>query len=86
MNDSDQDPEFPPFSRRIATLAGDPDAPRWALECGWVPGSGACRSHPCSPECLFREQREAEASRIEHERRQRRREQRGTVRSMRRLH
>ena len=85
MTDSDYDPDFPALPPRFADLATDPNAPRWALECGWVPGSGACKNHPCDPECLFREQRETEANRIEHERRKRRREQRSIARSMRRL-
>jgi len=59
----------------IVELASDPDAPRWARDCGWVPGTGHCRNRPCSPACLFRAQREAEAERVIGSRRQRRRAQ-----------
>ncbi len=72
-DDSDRDPV--PRRSRIAEIAADPDAVRWALDCAWVPGTGHCQNRPCSTDCLFREQRVTEASRIEHARRQRRREQ-----------
>jgi hypothetical protein len=63
-------------SSRAADLAAAPDAARWARDCAWVPGSGHCRNRPCNNVGPFREQRETEASRIEHARRQRRRDQR----------
>jgi hypothetical protein len=66
-------------------LAADPNAPRWALDCGWVPGTGHCQNRPCAPDCLFREQRAAEASRIEHARRRRRRDQQAFAQRMNRL-
>lgn len=74
MTDSDTGPGTP--ADRIAELIARPDAARWALDCGWVPGTGHCRNRPCGAECPFREQREAEASRVEHARRRRRRDQR----------
>ena len=85
MNDFDFDPDFPALPPRIAEFIADPDAPRWAHDCGWVPGTGSCTNHPCSPECLFRDERETEASRIGHERRQNRRCQRTLARNPRRL-
>jgi hypothetical protein len=45
-------------------LAAHPDAVRWARDCKWVPGTGYCPQRPCSPDCLFRMQREQEAQRI----------------------
>jgi hypothetical protein len=72
-------------SKRAADLASEPGATHWAGDCGWVPGSGHCRNRPCSPDCVFREQREMEASRIEHERRQRRRDHRAFAERIKRL-
>jgi hypothetical protein len=63
-------------SSRAADLASEPDAARWARDCAWVPGSGHCRNRPCNDVCPFRAHRETEASRIEHARRLRRRDQR----------
>ena len=83
--DSDRDPDLPSLPPKMTELAADPNAARWALDCGWVPGTGHCPKHPCASECLFREQREAEASRIEHARRQRRRDQRAFAERMKRL-
>jgi hypothetical protein len=60
---------------RIAELAANPDAIRWAIDCCWVPGTGYCRDRFCSIECLFRAQREAEAKRIIRARQRRRRVQ-----------
>jgi hypothetical protein len=56
----------------IEQLAADPDAPRWARDCRWVPGTGYCRNRPCRTGCLFRRQREDEARSLTEERRQRR--------------
>ena len=85
MDDFDFDPEFPALPPRIAKFIADPDARRWAHDCGWVPGTGSCKNRPCSPECLFREERETEASRIEHQRRHYRRSQHHAARTPRRL-
>ena len=57
---------------KLAEIAAAPDAPRWASDCAWVPGSGHCRNRPCSLACLFRTQRDAEAARILQTRRRRR--------------
>jgi hypothetical protein len=65
-----------PALTRIAQLAAKPDAVRWARDCAWVPGSGHCRNRPCSTECVFREQRTAEAEWVTSARRQRRPSQR----------
>lgn len=56
----------------IEELAAHPDAPRWAQDCRWVPGTGYCRNHPCRTACLFRRQREDEARSLIKTRRQRR--------------
>jgi hypothetical protein len=56
----------------IEELASHPDAPRWARDCRWIPGTGYCRNHPCRPGCLFRRQKEAEARSLTDARRQRR--------------
>lgn len=56
-----------------ADIAAEPDALRWASDCGWLPGTGYCRTHPCGRDCLFRPQREAEGWRLIEARRQRRR-------------
>ena len=61
-----------PLSGGIAELAADPRALRWARECAWLPGTGYCRNRPCSAECLFRPQREAEMMRLKTDRRRRR--------------
>ncbi|MGE5269489.1 MAG: hypothetical protein ACM3JG_07435 [Thiohalocapsa sp.] len=60
-------------SLRAADIAAEPDALRWARDCGWLPGTGYCRNHPCGRDCLFRPQREAESLRLVESRRQRRR-------------
>ena len=62
-------PALPP---RIAEVAARAGAARWARECDWVPGTGFCRRHPCGAECVFREQRIAEAERVTEARRNRR--------------
>jgi hypothetical protein len=67
------DAELNDAQARAAEIAADPDAPRWAQECAWVPGTGYCRNRPCSPQCVFRIQRGREASQITHARRRRRR-------------
>ena len=72
---------MPPDSNRcfisspssLVELAADPEGPRWARDCGWVPGAGYCRGHPCAAQCVFRAQREAEAARVIRSRRRRRR-------------
>jgi len=56
----------------LAELAADPQAEHWARECAWVPGTGHCRKRPCSAECLFRPQRQAEMAGIIRRRRRRR--------------
>jgi len=61
-----------PAASPIAELAADPDAPRWARDCAWVPGTGHCRNRPCLSACLFRAPREAEAARVIEARRRRR--------------
>jgi hypothetical protein len=61
-----------PRSPGIAELAAEPDAIRWAEHCAWIPGTGYCSNQPCSIECLFRAQRDAEAAGIIETRRQRR--------------
>ena len=57
---------------RAAALAARPAAPRWARLCGWVPGTGYCRSRDCGEACVFRAQRAAEAGRVTRWRRLRR--------------
>ena len=63
-----------PFGRalRVENLAAEPGAMRWAGDCGWVPGTGHCRDRGCADACLFSEQREAEARRLQRWRRLRR--------------
>jgi len=85
MTDPDGDPDLPPLSPEMAQFAADPDALRWARDCAWVPGTGHCRNRPCGAECLFRGQRETEASRIEHVRRHRRRDHRAFAERTKRL-
>lgn len=70
---SDFDEHSVPGKPGIAELVADPEAHRWARECGWVPGTGHCRNRPCGWNCLFRPQREADASRLLQQRQQRRR-------------
>jgi hypothetical protein len=53
-------------------LAAQPAAAVWARSCAWVPGTGHCRQRDCSPACIFRPQREAEAVRVQRWRRLRR--------------
>ena len=53
-----------PAIARIAALAADPDAPRWARDCAWIPGTGFCPERTCQEDCMFRAQRVAEAGRI----------------------
>jgi hypothetical protein len=54
-----------PAVARIAELAADPNASRWARDCEWIPGTGYCRRRPCGEEdCVFRAQRAAEAGRV----------------------
>src|SRR5260370_5287264 len=53
-----------PAIARIAALAADPDAPRWARDCAWVPGTGFCPERTCQADCMFRAQRVAEAGRV----------------------
>jgi hypothetical protein len=72
---ADYDPNIATASSRLAELAADPDAVRWAQECGWLPGTGHCRDRRCSGDCLFRPQRLAEAARVTSSRRHRRRTQ-----------
>jgi len=57
---------------RIEELSGEPEAPRWARECGWVPGTGHCRKRNCADACIFRAQRETDAARVQRWRRLRR--------------
>ena len=71
-DDLDFDPGHASHSSIAAELAADPEAPRWARDCAWVPGTGHCRNRPCSIACLFRTQRKAEAEGVVHSRRQRR--------------
>ena len=73
---TDSLPGSAPLGARVAELATDPDALRWAYQCGWVPGTGYCRNRDCGSGCLLRPQCEAEANRILRLRRQRRRAQR----------
>lgn len=75
--DSDGDADFPSLNPRISELVADPQALRWAHDCGWVPGTGLCQNRACSTACLFLEQREIEADRIARARRRRRRDPRG---------
>ena len=78
--DSNPEPHSDPAPRAspacIARLAAKPDAARWARNCAWVPGSGYCRNRPCSTQCVFREQRAAEADWLADTRRRRRLSQR----------
>ena len=53
-------------------LAAQPEAVAWARHCAWVPGTGHCRHHDCSLDCIFRPQREVEAVRVQRWRRLRR--------------
>src|SRR5438270_9169958 len=73
------------FDDRILALAAEPDAPRWADQCGWVPGSGYCRNRDCAMACLFRLQREAERLRVGRSRQARRRAQRAFAKRFARL-
>jgi hypothetical protein len=66
------DPNIALASSRLAELAADPDAARWAHECAWLPGTGHCRHRRCGGGCLFRPQRLAEAARITTSRQDRR--------------
>ncbi len=68
----DSDRGLAPNLSRVAELAADPQAPRWARDCGWVPGTGHCRNRRCGTACLFHTQREAEAERVMRARRRRR--------------
>jgi hypothetical protein len=69
---ADRAPGRPGEIAGIAELLRDPDARRWASDCGWVPGTGYCRNRPCGETCLFLAQREAEAARLLRLRRRRR--------------
>jgi hypothetical protein len=73
--DLDFDPGPMPASPVIAQLIAEPGAAHWAQSCAWVPGTGHCRNRPCAVECLFRAQRDAEATRVKQARRRRRRAQ-----------
>src|SRR5215204_1062771 len=73
--DVDVDPGPMPASSAIAQLIAEPGAAHWAQSCAWVPGTGHCRNRPCAIECLFRGQRDAEATRVRQARRRRRRTQ-----------
>src|SRR5579862_886111 len=66
-------------SDELAEFAAAPDAPLWARDCAWVPGSGYCRNRPCSSACLFHAQREAEAAGVLQSRRRRRQRRRRSV-------
>jgi hypothetical protein len=68
----DFDPAFVPLPSPVAELAADPEAPRWARDCAWVPGTGHCRNRRCGAACLFRAQRTAEAIAVTRSRRGRR--------------
>jgi hypothetical protein len=68
----DCDSGFGPRTCLVAELAADPEAPRWARDCAWIPGTGHCRNRPCGTACLFRAQRKAEAEHVMRSRRQRR--------------
>jgi hypothetical protein len=76
--ESEPDPKLPAAlaPARIAEIAARAGAARWAHECAWVPGTGFCCRHPCGAECVFREQRIAEAARVCEVRRRRRPSQR----------
>ncbi|HTW52949.1 MAG TPA: hypothetical protein VME45_13750 [Stellaceae bacterium] len=66
-------PDTPPrILPAVAELAREPAAAFWAEACGWVPGTGHCRSPDCTAACLFQSQRAAEAGRITRWRRLRR--------------
>ncbi len=67
----DSDNRSPALTAFIEELAIDPDAPLWARDCRWVPGTGYCRNRPCRGGCLFRRQREDEARSLLETRRQR---------------
>ena len=69
------EPGLSPELVKLIELAAHPDALRWAHECGWVPGTGHCRNRACASECLFREQRDAEARQVIRARRRRRKAQ-----------
>jgi len=69
---SDSDDGLTPTVSPVAELAADPEAPAWARDCGWVPGTGYCRNRRCGPACLFCSQREAEAQRLQRSRQLRR--------------
>jgi hypothetical protein len=62
MADSDAGPL--PAIARIAALAADPDAPRWARDCAWIPDTGFCPERTCQEDCMFRAQRMTEARRV----------------------
>jgi hypothetical protein len=68
----DFDSSLAPLPCLVAELAADPEAPRWARDCAWVPGTGHCRNRPCGTACLFRAQRKAEAEHVMRSRRRRR--------------
>ena len=76
---SDFKPRFASSLARVVELAADPEAPRWARDCAWVPGTGYCRNHSCAAKCVFRAEREAEAARVICLRRRRRRAQRAPI-------
>jgi hypothetical protein len=61
MSDFD---DLAPCPSRIAEIVADPEAERWARDCGWLPGIGHCRNRPCSTACPFHVQRLAEVRRI----------------------
>ena len=75
------EPGLSPDLVKLIELAAHPDALRWAHECGWFPGTGHCRTRDCASECLFREQREAEARQIFRDRRRRRKARRLVARA-----
>lgn len=58
----------------LASVLEDEQSPYWARECGWLPGSGLCwcaSRSDCPQNCSFREQREAEARRLQRYRQRR---------------
>lgn len=72
----------PALASFIEEVADHLEAPRWARDCGWVPGTGHCRSRPCEPACLFRRRREDEAASVRRSRQERRSYHRRFVKRM----
>ena len=66
------EPDWPDPSSRAEFVAEQPGASYWARLCGWVPGTGHCRNRSCEEDCVFRDQRLAEAHRVSRWRRLRR--------------